>query len=727
MDQIFGYIERITYQSAENGFTVCQLKPPGKDYLTCLVGIMPDVQPGETIKCFGAWKRHPVHGSQFDVAEYKVESPADITGIQKYLGSGLIKGIGPVYAKRIVEKFGLDTLIVIDESPDRLFEVSGLGKKRIGKIKTCWEEQKSIRDVMIFLQKNGVSTTYAQKIFKTYGKKSIKVVSENPYTLAKDIFGIGFKTADKIAKNLGICQKSPQRIDAGIEYVLSELSNQGHVCYPIEQFLPVASDMLEVESELISDRLKDLAKGEAIIISELVLHGKIKTFLWIKSLYIAELGIAKEIFRLQETKSNIRQVNIEKAIDWVQKELNFCLGKNQKLALGYALKEKFKIITGGPGTGKSTIINSILSIFCKLTDRILLAAPTGKAAKRITEITGRKAQTIHSLLEYNFKIRGFKKNKQDPLNCDLIIIDEASMIDTLLMYRLVKAVPSHAKVILVGDIDQLPSVGPGNVLKDIIATDAVSITTLHEIFRQAAGSKIITNAHLINKGIFPNISNKSDSDFFFVESLEPELALKQIVTLVTHRIPKKWRLCPFNDIQVLAPMKKGIIGTENLNCVLQERLNPHKDPLIKYGRRYAPGDKVMQIRNNYDKKVFNGDVGRVDKIDKIEQILFIKYEDRLVKYDFSELDEVVLAYAVSVHKFQGSECPCIVMPVHTTHFKLLVRNLLYTGVTRGKNLVILVGTKKAIAICIKNNEVDKRFTGLQQALLDLYKPANCKL
>ena len=306
-------------------------------------------------------------------------------------------------------------------------------------------------------------------------------------------------------------------------------------------------------------------------------------------------------------------------------------------------------------------------------------------------------------------------------------MNEACMIDILLMYSLLKALPSHAKVILVGDIDQLPSVGPGNVLKDIIATDAVSITTLHEIFRQAAGSKIITNAHLINKGIFPNISNKSDSDFFFVESLEPELALKQIVTLVTHRIPKKWRLCPFNDIQVLAPMKKGIIGTENLNCVLQERLNPHKDPLIKYGRRYAPGDKVMQIRNNYDKKVFNGDVGRVDKIDKIEQILFIKYEDRLVKYDFSELDEVVLAYAVSVHKFQGSECPCIVMPVHTTHFKLLVRNLLYTGVTRGKNLVILVGTKKAIAICIKNNEVDKRFTGLQQALLDLYKPANCKL
>ncbi|CCB91170.1 uncharacterized protein yrrC [Waddlia chondrophila 2032/99] len=722
MDQIKGYIERITFQSRENGYTVVKMQQPGQSDLTCVVGFMPSVQPGETISCTGSWKKHPAHGLQFEAKEYRTEAPADLNGVKKYLGSGLIKGIGPVYAERIVSTFGTETLDVIDLEPERLLEVPGLGEKRVDMIRQCWEEQKSVRDVMIFLQAHNVSPVYAQKIFRVYGKKCIQVVSEAPYSLAKDIHGIGFKTADKIAEKIGIEKNSPQRIEAGILYVLSELSNDGHVCFPRDPFIEEAAKILEVDSSLIIKNIENLQE-ESIVIQEQVHHGALQTFLWLKPLYIAEKGIAKELLRVMQGASHLRRIDGEKALEWVQEKLSITLADNQKTAVFLALSEKAQIITGGPGTGKSTITNAILTISSKLSDKILLAAPTGRAAKRMSEITGKKAQTIHSLLEFDFRAGGFKRNGKNPLDCDLLIIDEASMIDTLLMYSLLKAVPDHSRLIFVGDIDQLPSVGPGNVLKDMIASRTLAVTQLNQIFRQASGSRIVTNAHRINKGIFPELYNGKESDFFFIAEEDKDALLNQILTLAAQRVPRTYHFDPFTDIQVLAPMKKGVIGTDNLNHLLQETLNPSQNHIYKYGRRFAKGDKVMQTRNNYDKKVYNGDVGRIEKIDETDQKVYVKMEDLLISYDFADLDELVLAYAVSVHKYQGSECPCIIMPVHTSHFKLLHRNLLYTGVTRGKKLVILAGTKKALAIAIHNDEVKSRYTGLLASLLEKHNPA----
>lgn len=721
MEQIFGYIERITFHNEENGFTVAQLKEQRKKDLTCIVGLMPGIQPGETIRCFGQRKQHMVHGSQFEVDKFQSEAPSDIIGIQKYLGSGLVKGIGPTYAKKIVEQFGIDTLNIIDENPDLLLQVDGLGKKRVSKIAECWTEQRSIRDVMVFLQGNGVSPAYSQKIFKTYGKRSIEVVKENPYALARDIFGIGFKIADTIAAKLGVSKESPARVQAGIDYVLSELSSNGHVCYPLTDFCIEAEKMLEVPQNLIIEGVTILKNSDRIEVQKMMHDGNFGDYIWKKSFYLSEIGIAREIKRLLCAQSNLREINKEKALTWVQEKLKITLGSNQKEAVTNALFGKMQVITGGPGTGKSTITNAILTITSELTDKIILAAPTGRAAKRMTEITGKKASTIHSLLEFNFKGGGFKKNRDDPLDCDLIIVDESSMIDTLLMYSLLKAIPNHARVVLVGDTNQLPSVGAGNVLKDIIASGSIPVVILNEIYRQAAGSQIITNAHKINQGNFPDVSNQMESDFFFIENEEPEEVLKSIVTLVSNRLPKKYNFHPLNEIQVLAPMKKGVIGTENLNLVLQETLNPNKKPLMRYGRRYCEGDKVMQIKNDYERNVFNGDVGIIKEIDHVDQQLVVTMDDGDVEYEFDDLDNLVLAYAVSIHKYQGSECPCIVIPVHTTHFKLLHRNLLYTGVTRGKELVVVVGTKKAIYIAIKNDEVKKRYTGLRHALLNLNK------
>jgi exodeoxyribonuclease V alpha subunit len=717
MNEICGYVERITFQNEENGYTVAQLKEPRRQDLTCIVGSMPSVHPGETIRCLGTWKQHLIHGRQFVVDEYRIEAPADIVGIKKYLGSGLIKGIGPTYATRIVDKFGVDTLNIIDQTPESLLEVPGLGKKRVESIKNCWADQKSIRDVMIFLQTYGVSPTFAQKIYKSYGNESIAKIKENPFNLARDIFGIGFKTADVIASKLGVTPHHPQRIEAGIEYVLSELSSDGHVCYPLKEFLPEAEKILVVDATLIQERLTFLKNEDRIELFDLVYSGELTPFIWIKFLFVAETGIAREIQRLFRTPSPLRSIDVPRALEWVQAKLKIQLASHQQSAVSCSLIEKLHIITGGPGTGKSTITNAILTVTAKLTNKICLAAPTGRAAKRMTEITGQKAVTIHSLLEFDFRRGKFKRNRENPLDCDLIIVDEASMIDTLLMYNLLKAIPHHCRVIFVGDINQLPSVGPGNVLKDIISSNSVSVTLLTEIFRQAAGSRIITNAHKINSGMFPDISNQSESDFFFMEAQTPEEVLKTVLNLVTDRLPKKYGFHPLRDIQVLAPMKKGQIGIDNLNTVLQEILAPNKEPLFRMGRKFVVGDKVMQIRNDYTREVFNGDIGYISKVSQTDQQVLVQVDDREVLYDFSDLDELALAYAVSIHKYQGSECPCIVMPVHTSHFKLLYRNLLYTGVTRGKRLVILVGTKQAISMAVRNDEVKKRYTGLKQALI----------
>lgn len=717
MEEIFGFIDGILFAEEEKGFTVAKLKEPRKAEPTCIVGYLPSIQPGESIRCKGTWKRHPQYGLQFDVQSFELQAPSDLIGIQKYLESGMIKGIGPAYAERIVKQFGMQTLSIIDQKPDRLYEVRGLGRKRIEQIQSCWKDQRAIRDVMVFLRGHGVSPAYAQKIFKAYGERSVERVKDNPYALAKDIFGIGFKSADLIAKGMGIPQESPLRVKAGIEHVLWELSNDGHVCYPKAELLATASEILEVPTPLVQSCLALLVQeGEVVDEEDLV---------WVKPLYLAEIGIGRELARLQGGGCSLRQVQVDKALEWVQKQLKIELASEQATGVGCGVSDKVHIITGGPGTGKSTITKAILAITEKLSTKILLAAPTGRAAKRMSEITKKKAFTIHALLEVDFTVGGFKRGRDNPLECDLLIIDEASMIDVLLMYQLLKAVPTHARLLLIGDIDQLPSVGPGNVLRDMIGSEKLGVTQLKQIFRQAAGSRIVTNAHRINQGEFPDLSPRARSDFAFVECETPEEILQEVIQLVKVRLSKEFRFHRFEDIQVLSPMRRGVIGTENMNVVLQQELNPQGNALIRMGRRFQEGDKVMQTRNNYQKEVYNGDVGKIIEIDMGEQSLQVVYDGRVVPYDFAEIDELVLAYAVSIHKYQGSECRCVIIPVHTSHFKLLYRNLLYTGITRGKHLVVLVGSKKAIALAIQNEEVKSRHTGLQAQLRRYLAPLGC--
>lgn len=712
MDQIFGYIERITFQNQENGFTVARLKMPRKQDLITIVGALPPIQPGEKVRCQGLWKMNASHGMQFEVKECSIEAPTDLIGIQKYLASGLIYGIGPAYAERIIKKFGVKTLEIIDQNPDLLSEVEGLGTKRIGRIKESWVSQRCIRKIMFFLQRYGISPSYAHKLYKVYGDKAEETLEENPYALAKTIHGIGFKAADAIAEKIGIKKDAPIRIDSGIEFLLWELSQEGHTCYPMDQFVKKAEEVFGVALTLIEERL-------AILVKEGKIHVEVieeVPFVWLKGLFLSEVGIANEIKRIKNAPSNLRAVDRDKAIDWVEKELRINLAPNQQEAVKQSLCEKFHIITGGPGTGKSTITKAILAITSKLTRRIILAAPTGRAAKRMSEITRKEAFTIHSLLQYDFKEGGFRRNRENPLQADLIIIDESSMIDTSLMYHLLKAIPTEARVLFVGDIHQLPSVGPGNVLKDMIDSEKLPVTTLNKIFRQAAGSLIITNAHRINEGRLPVLKNEENGDFFFVQKEEGKEVLDEILDLVSKRLKEHYKLDPIEAIQVLAPMKRGVIGTHSLNVALQERLNPNKEGHFHAGSRFSVGDKVMQIRNNYQKEIYNGDIGRIEAINE-DQIL-INYDGKSIPYGLNELDEVTLAYATSIHKYQGSECPCVVIPVHTSHFVMLHRNLLYTGVTRGKRLVVLVGQLKAVAMAVANDDVKKRFTSLRFKLLN---------
>ena len=709
MDVLEGFIEHITFYNIENGFTVAKLK--NKNFLHTITGIMPSIQPGESVSIEGNWKNHPKFGNQFEVVSYQVKAPSDLLGIQKYLESGLIRGIGPVYAERIVKKFGLDTIKIIDTTPNKLLQIEGIGKKRIEMIKENWEEQKYIREVIIFLKSHLISPSYAQKIYKIYGEATITKIKENPFILAKEIDGIGFKTADNIAQKIGITKENPLRIKSGIEYVLYELTNQGNTCYEKNDFFSLAEKILEVDKKIIENELSNLIKLKEIIENNL----NNQAFLWLRSFYNFEIEISKNINRLLHYKTKFRTFDIDKALIWVQKKLNINLAEKQVLAINDALLNKMHIITGGPGTGKSTITKCIIEILKEITNDIILCAPTGRAAKRLSQITNKKAQTIHSLLEIDFKKRSFKKDEHNPLKCDLIIIDEASMIDTFIMHHLIKAIPSYAKIIFIGDIDQLPSVGAGNVLKDLIESNKIKFTKLNEIFRQAKNSNIIVNAHRINVGQMP-IFEKEDSDFLFYYLEEPEEIEKKILSIFESKLIKKFGFNPIDDVQVLTPMRKGIIGVENLNLSIQNKLNPSSKPLFRNGKRFHLFDKIMQIKNNYSKNVFNGDIGKIIKIDLVEQKLIVSFDENIISYDFANLDEITLSYAVSVHKYQGSECPCIIMPIHTTHFKLLQKNLLYTAVTRGKKLVILIGTKKAVSIAIKNDDVSKRFTGLKEAI-----------
>ena len=708
MDEIYGFIESIVYADAEGGFTVARLKEPKKKELTCIVGLMPSLQPGETIRCKGFWKHHPEYGQQFEVKMFDLETPSDLLGIKKYLESGMIKGIGSVYAERIINAFGLATLNVIDQTPERLIEVPGIGEKRAQQIKECWDAQRSIRLVMICLRGLGVSPAFAQKIYKMYGEKSIEKVKLHPFQLAKEIHGIGFKTADAIAKATGIAHDSLERIESGIEHTLWELSNEGHVCYPETELILAVASILEVAAEKVKEGIDTLVKTDGLI--------RAQDKIWVKPLYFAESGIARELARLLHAACHLRPVQIDKAIEWVEKKLHIELAIEQREAIKLGMQEKVLIITGGPGTGKSTITKALLAITEKISPRILLAAPTGKAAKRMCEITGKKAWTIHSLLEMDFTKGTFKRGRNHPLDCDLIIIDETSMIDTQLMCYLLRAVPETARLILIGDVDQLPSVGPGTVLNDLLGNEQLCRIRLKKIFRQAAGSRIITNAHKINAGEFPDLSSKSGSDFQFIEASKPEEIVMHITDLIKNRLTKAYHFHRFEDIQVLSPMKRGLIGTENLNVVLQKELNPASNPLHRMGRCFYVGDKIMQIRNNYEKEVYNGDVGKIVEIDFTDNLLKAAFDGKIISYDFAEIDELQLAYAVSIHKFQGSECPCIIIPIHTSHFKMLYRNLLYTGLTRGKKRVIFIGTKQAVAISVQNADSQKRYTGLPEIL-----------
>ncbi|HUV59033.1 MAG TPA: ATP-dependent RecD-like DNA helicase [Desulfatiglandales bacterium] len=717
-----GQIERITYINDENGYTIAKVKVQGHRGLVTVVGNLMAPTPGEIIKMYGEWVNHPRYGEQFKVDRYKSLVPASVYGIQKYLGSGLIKGIGPIMARRIVERFGKETLDVIEKEIEKLAEVDGIGEKRIGMIKQAWEEQKEIRGVMIFLQTHGVGSGYATKIFKQYGNRSIMVVKENPYRLATDIFGIGFLTADRIAEKLGFSRDSELRAEAGILYVLNQLADEGHVYYPYEPLVQKCQEILGVDQEVIVKAMSVIAESRMIVIDDL--KKDVDDFrennkaVYLAKFYLSETSIVTRMKTLIHTPKSIRNIDLDKAIEWVQRQLPITLAEKQLEAIKCAVENKVMIITGGPGTGKTTIINAILKIFSGISVKIMLAAPTGRAAKRMSEATGHEAKTIHRLLEYSIQKGGFQKNELSPLKCDLMIIDEASMIDTILMHHLLKAIPPGATFILVGDVNQLPSVGAGNVLKDIIASGEIAIVELNEIFRQAKESLIIVNAHRINNGLLPSFKSFEQKldDFYFIEQEDPEEVLRILLELVKERIPRRFGFDPVNDIQVLTPMHKGIVGAGNLNIELQNVLNPVEDGVIRGGRNFRVHDKVMQVKNNYDKEVFNGDIGRITRIDPENQEVTISFDERDVPYDYTDLDEIVLAYAVSVHKSQGSEYPVVIMPILTQHFVLLQRNLVYTAVTRGRDLVVMVGTMKALAIGVKNDKTQKRYTYLRHRL-----------
>ncbi|GHT97618.1 ATP-dependent RecD-like DNA helicase [Alphaproteobacteria bacterium] len=703
-----GQLERVTYENEENDYVVAKVKVYGYANLVTIIGNIPSPTPGEVLTMSGNWVEHPKFGEQFKVVFCTCSVPASVVGIEKYLGGGLIRGVGPVMAKRIVAKFGEKTLDVIEGSIEKLREVEGIGRHRIEMIGKAWIEQKEIRSVMVFLQSHGVSSAYASKIYKKYGNESIAVVKENPYRLAHDIWGIGFLTADKIAQKLGFDEKSPLRAEAGIMFILHKLTDEGHVYYPREELIAKAKEMLEVDESVLDIAMKSLLAEKKIVLDDLRVY--------LAGYYLAEVQIAKMLKEIRDSSKNTKEIRIDEALEQAQKKLSISLAERQIEAIKAAITNKLLVITGGPGTGKTTITKSILEIISKITDKILLAAPTGRAAKRMSEASGREAKTIHRLLQFDPLNGGFKHNENNQLDCDLIILDEASMIDTLLMYHLLKAIPRHATLILVGDINQLPSVGAGNVLGDIIHSKAFTVIELNEIFRQAQQSEIIMNSHRIVNGKYPEINNSESSDFFFNSEDDQEKVLEKIISLVKTRIPKKFGYDPISDIQVLTPMNRGIVGTSKMNESLQESLNPNGFEITRGGRRYRVGDKVMQIRNNYDKNVFNGDIGFISDIDAENQQIFVNIDGNDISYEYSELDELVLAYAVSIHKSQGSEYPVVVMPLVMSHYMMLQRNLIYTGITRGKKLVVIVGSKKAMFISVNNDKTMKRNTWLKERL-----------
>ncbi len=714
IETIEGVIERIVYANDDSHYTVAQLLPEGRGRTepVTIVGNLASVQPGESVRAQGRWVTHRQFGRQFAVDKFESVLPQSVVGIRKYLGSGLIKGIGDTYADRIVEKFGEQTFEVIEHFSARLQDVEGIGKERAKRIKEAWQQQKSVRDIMIFLQGHGVGSAHASKIFREYGDQAMAKVQENPYRLARDIRGIGFKTADGIAARLGIARDAIHRLKAGVLYALERAMDDGHVCLPAAELTRQAAELLSVEIGPVETAMQLLVvEGDAVLDHDLV---------YLKGLHRSECGAAQRIHELRGAPVRLPEIKMDNALRWVQEKTGLGLAAAQSDAIRTALTSKITVITGGPGVGKTTIIAGIVKILQAKRCRVLLAAPTGRAAKRMSEATGAPAQTIHRLLKFEPGSGGFSHHERRPLRGDLIIVDETSMLDIPLAYHLLRAVPNEASIVFVGDVDQLPSVGPGNFLRDLIESDRVPVVRLTEIFRQARDSLIVTNAHRVNQGQLPDLSEKSaggrDSDFFFIEAEDPSQALATIKALCAERIPKRFGFDPRRDIEVLTPMHKGICGAENINRELQAKLNPTGASVQRFGRTYRIGDKVMQTRNNYDKDVFNGDLGTVKQIDLIDQRVKVDVDGRAVDYDFSDLDELLPAYAITVHKSQGNEYPCVVTPLLMQHYVLLQRNLLYTAITRGKKLVVLVGSKKALAMAVRNNQPTARFSRLRDRL-----------
>ena len=727
MIALTGQLERITYTNAQTGYTIAKLKVQGQWDLVTIVGNIPSPSPGEILDLKGEWAHHPKYGDQFKIHSYQTTVPATVYGIRRYLGSGMIKGLGPKMADRIVKIFGEKTLDIIEHQIQRLEKVEGIGPKRIALIQQAWKDQKKIREVMLFLQSHGVSTGYATKIYKTYHNRSIAIVQQNPYRLCMDIFGIGFVIADRIAEKLGFPKNSELRAEAGIIYVLHGLADRGHVYFPYNLLVDKCKEVLEIDSHTIQTSLGRLSGETRIVIEDLDENPDTSQpankAVYLKKHHVCETGIATRIMMMLQTPAAAPPIDVAKEMDRVQGHFTIHLATDQLSAIKSAIQNKVTIITGGPGTGKTTIIRAILEIMLKYKLRVMMAAPTGRAAKRMQETTGQEAKTIHRLLDFSLQKGGFQKNETTPLDCNALIVDEASMIDTHLMYYLLKAVPIQTSIILVGDVNQLPSVGPGRVLEDLIQSRQIPVVSLTEIFRQAKKSRIITNAHRINQGKFPIVPPPGEpedakTDFYFIEQEEPERVRQTIIELVAHRIPAHFGFEPIDDIQVLTPMHKGIVGAENLNSSLQNALNPGEERVSRGSSSFRIHDKVMQIRNNYDKLVFNGDIGRIENVHSENQTVLISFDQRNIIYDFSELNEIVLAYAISVHKSQGSEYPAVVLPILTQHYILLQRNLIYTAVTRGKHLVVVVGTRKALHMGINNSKTKQRFTYLNQRLIN---------
>ena len=797
MDTLQGILERIVYENPDTGYTVGRLSARDHAELITVVGNLASVNPGESLLLQGEWIDNAKYGRQFQIEKYETVLPANVVGLRKYLGSGLIKGIGPKMAALIVRKFGMDTMDVIEHEPEKLTRVPGIGRKRVEIIKEAWEAQREIKNVMLFLQSHDVSTAHAAKIYKTYGNDAIAIVTENPYRLADDIYGIGFVTADTIAQKLGIDKDAPQRVQAGIKYVLSQKADEGHVFQHRPELIEACQTMLEQEPEAIAHGIHALTEIEEIInpsFTELSPnpdeeinidepHGEYDTShqpstvshqqepsdasqtplstdnrqlttdnysaIYLAPFYYAELGVANQFLRILASGdaqnigypgTDAASSAISAAIAELENEMDLHFAPQQRQAILTAMTARAMILTGGPGTGKTTTVVGMIRLFETQGRHITLTAPTGRAAKRLSETTSGEAKTIHRLLEFSPQINSFKRNRQNPLDTDVVIVDETSMVDLVLMNRLMQAIRPSTTIILIGDTDQLPSVGAGNVLKALIDSQKIPVIQLTEIFRQAQESMIVTNAHRINKGESPELTGDTDRNFFFIEKDDPEVITELVCSLIAERLPSHYNYHPIDDIQLLCPMRRGVLGTENLNKRLQEVLNPPyttptTHPFIKKRIRtdihsQAPnlgdpsataggfriGDKVMQVRNNYDYDVFNGDIGRVVAIERLDKKVHIQYPDKQVVYDTADLGELVLAYATTIHKAQGSEYPVVVIPLHTQHYLMLQRNLLYTGITRAKERVVIVGTKQALAICIRNNQVMQRNSYLAERL-----------